>query len=254
MNKKILWGIIGFVVIAAAAYAIYSIKRNAGQNTAQLAGTVSYRECIALPSGSQVEIQIRDASKADEAGVIAKKDITTQGENIPISFTIDYDASKIATDGSYDLSARILVDGQLRWMTDANVSLLENGAPKSHVDLMLTSTGNNMIDSADLEGKKFRMISYNGGAVPEGTNYTLEFKNGSVSARICNSISGKFTLSGNTINGMLIMTEMFCTGPVGIMEIEEAFNSIWNAGAILSLSGDDLTLAGDGKTMIFTRN
>lgn len=89
-------------------------------NETMLTGTVNYRERIALPSDSRVIVTISDVSLMDAPSVtIAQNQISTSGQQVPISFAVSYDRARIQPGRSYAVSARILDKrGQLVWITD----------------------------------------------------------------------------------------------------------------------------------------
>jgi uncharacterized lipoprotein YbaY len=109
-----------------------------GDLTGVLTGTVTYRQRIALPSGSVVEVQLQDVSRADAAAqVIATQIITTTGENVPIPFTLTYDPAQIDPRFTYALSARITVNGELRWINTEQVAVLTRDAPLTGVEVVV---------------------------------------------------------------------------------------------------------------------
>jgi putative lipoprotein len=89
-------------------------------NETMLTGTVTYRERIALPPDSRLIVTISDVSLMDAPSVtIAQNQITTAGQQVPISFAVSYDRARIQPGRSYAVSARILdKKGQLAWITD----------------------------------------------------------------------------------------------------------------------------------------
>ena len=107
---------------------------------------------------------------------------------------------------------------------------------------------------SDLYGSIFRMTSYNGTAVSTDSKYSLSFENGSLTARFCNSISGDFVLDGNLIKANnLISTKMYCATPSNLMEIESAFVSMLNFGAVIYQSGNKIILShSQGTIMVFS--
>ncbi len=248
-GKGVVVGIVVIAVLLAGAVALsWYTTRTAGP-TAELAGTVSYRERIALPEGSVVEVQIRDVSRADAAAdVVAETSITTRGENVPIPFTITYDPSQIDTRMTYAVFARILMNDSVRWITAEHVPFLENGVPVSNVDLMLVSAGG----AGVLDGQSFRLVSFNGEDVPETAAYTLAFENGSVQAKFCNNMNGRYELSeGGLLKApVLVSTLMFCAEPANLMDIETSFGGLMDLGALLTREDGNLTLSG-GVTMVF---
>lgn len=89
-------------------------------NETMLTGTVNYRERIALPPDSRVIVTISDVSLMDAPSVtIAQNQISTAGQQVPISFAVSYDRARIQPGRTYAVSARILDKrGELVWITD----------------------------------------------------------------------------------------------------------------------------------------
>jgi len=108
--------------------------------TATLTGTIMYLQRVALPAGAVIDVQLQDVSKMDVAAtVVASQTITTGGENVPIAFSLAYDPAQIDELFTYALSARITIDGQLRWINTERYAVLTNGAPTSGVEVMVQS-------------------------------------------------------------------------------------------------------------------
>jgi heat shock protein HslJ len=78
-----------------------------------------------------------------------------------------------------------------------------------------------ILATSPLRDTSWSLVSWNGKAVTESVS--LEFKKNTLSAKICNTISGKFSIRKNTISAPhLASTRMMCQG--GIMDIENAFD------------------------------
>jgi uncharacterized lipoprotein YbaY len=106
--------------------------------TGVLTGDVTYRQRIALPPGSVIEVQLQEASRADApAQVIASQTITTNGENVPIPFVLTYDPAQIDPRFTYVLSVRITVDGELRWVNTGRYAVLTGGNPIDGVEVVV---------------------------------------------------------------------------------------------------------------------
>lgn len=71
--------------------------------------------------------------------------------------------------------------------------------------------------------------------------YTFAIKGKSIDAKICNSISAAFTISGNKLSadGPVASTKMFCEGK---MEDESAFQASISNGLTLTIEGDQLIM------------
>jgi len=93
-----------------------------------ISGNIAYRERIALPENAVLIVQLQDVSFADApAKVIAEQKITFAGRQVPLPFELPYDATKIDPKHSYSVSARITVDGQLRFLSTSAFPVLTGG-------------------------------------------------------------------------------------------------------------------------------
>jgi uncharacterized lipoprotein YbaY/membrane-bound inhibitor of C-type lysozyme len=102
-----------------------------------VSGTVSYMVRMALPPSAVIELQLQDVSRADApATMIAEETITLGNRQAPVSFELKFDPAKIDPGHTYAVGARILVDGQLRFINDKSYAVLTRGNPV-HVALQL---------------------------------------------------------------------------------------------------------------------
>lgn len=102
---------------------------------ATLDGTVWYRQRSALPEGAVVQVSLLDVSRADApATVLAQTQIvpTTQ---VPIAFTLHYDAGQIQPTHSYALQAKILLGDTLLFISTERYGVLTRDAPSSGVQV-----------------------------------------------------------------------------------------------------------------------
>ncbi|MEF1291762.1 YbaY family lipoprotein [Vibrio sp. M260118] len=108
----------------------------------KVTGTVSYRERIALPEGAVVTVTLQDVSLADApAKVIAKHRFETNGKQVPFDFDLAYHTAKIDARHRYSVSARIEVNGSLRFITDTSYPVITDPNNTDHVDLRLIGVG-----------------------------------------------------------------------------------------------------------------
>jgi len=109
---------------------------DASGNTSQVAGTLMYRERIALPPGAVALVQLVDTSQADTFSyAIAYQEIEDPGSP-PIPFALDYDPSKIDERKQYGVRATIRYDDRLLFTSDTHYPVLTRGAGNT-ADLML---------------------------------------------------------------------------------------------------------------------
>ena len=105
----------------------------------ELTGTVTYRQRIALPDDAVVQVRLLDVSRADAPSlVLSEANIETKGRQVPIPFAVRYDPAMIDPRVSYAVDAKILVNGQIRWLNATRVRVLTFGGPKDAVEVMVT--------------------------------------------------------------------------------------------------------------------
>ncbi len=102
-----------------------------------ITGTITYRQRIALSPQAEVIIRLLDVSKMDVAAtVLAETRLKNPGQ-VPIAFSLPYDASKIEPRHSYTVQVRIEESGKLRFTTTTAYPVLaspEQGAMEILVD------------------------------------------------------------------------------------------------------------------------
>jgi putative lipoprotein len=106
--------------------------------TGFLNGTVTYTQRMALTPQAEVQVELRDVSAQDAAStstLIAKQLIATPGQ-VPIPFSLEYDATKIRGGRTYAISARIVDRGQLQFITEARIPVL-TGAAQGPIEIVV---------------------------------------------------------------------------------------------------------------------
>jgi putative lipoprotein len=104
--------------------------------TGFLNGTVTYTQRMALTPQAEVQVELRDVSVQDAAStLIAKQVIATPGQ-VPIPFSLEYDATKIRGGRTYAISARIVDRGQLQFITDTRIPVL-TGAAQGPIEIVV---------------------------------------------------------------------------------------------------------------------
>jgi putative lipoprotein len=106
---------------------------------ANVTGTVTYLQRIALAPGSVVTVQIQDISRQDVAAeIIGEQVITTTDQQVPIAFSVPYSSTQ------FDEGARLAVratiedpEGNLIFTSDTVVPVITNGAPTENVEIVV---------------------------------------------------------------------------------------------------------------------
>ena len=110
---------------------------NAGMAANTVTGTVSYMARMALPPTASIEVQLLDVSLADApAKVLAEQKITLGERQVPVPFALTFDPAKIEQNHTYSVSARILVEGAVRFISDQSYPVITRRNPM-HAELML---------------------------------------------------------------------------------------------------------------------
>lgn len=102
-----------------------------------VSGTVFYLERMALPPNAEVVVQLLDASRADAPAEVVAQDSIRDGKQVPISFKLDYDASRIIPTHTYVVRATIKADGSLLFTSSTAYPVVTNGQP-SFVEVRVT--------------------------------------------------------------------------------------------------------------------
>jgi putative lipoprotein len=113
------------------------VPSSAAQKT--IKGEVLYRERIALPRDAVVNVQLLDVSLADApAKVVAEQTLKRVGQ-VPIPFSLKFDAADIKSGRTYALQARIMVGDALWFITDTRhtIDSLTSGEPQTMVVKMV---------------------------------------------------------------------------------------------------------------------
>src|SRR4030095_3774732 len=117
-------GLLAFLLVQAAPGA------------AQVKGTASYRERIALTPDAVFEVMLEDVSKADAPAIVVGSVRIDKPGQVPIQFEIPFDPARIDQSRSYSVRARIMVGQQLLFTTDEAYPVLTRGHD-NEVQIML---------------------------------------------------------------------------------------------------------------------
>ena len=120
MNKRAaLQSILSLSVLSLFAGCSTNPSTRTNPEFARVTGTVAYRERIALDPSAEIVVQLLDVSRMDApATVLAEQRIRAAGKQVPIAFELSVDPARIDPRMRYNVSARILKDGQLLFITD----------------------------------------------------------------------------------------------------------------------------------------
>lgn len=199
--------------IAAAALATTLHALAAMAETRTLAGTVAYRERIALPRSAVLEVKLVDVSRADApSATVAETSVSPEGQ-VPIPYRLPYDDTRIVSGRSYALQARIVVDGQPWFATTTRHSVFAGGVDKTDILVERVRATPDGARAASPAGK-WLAEDIRGGGVIDRLQVVLEIAaDGAISGTGgCNRMTGKATISEDKITfGPIAATRMACT-------------------------------------------
>ena len=230
----------------------------------QLQGEVFYRERILLPPGAELEVQLQDISRADApAQVIASVTMPLE-KSPPYAFSLQYDSASIDARMRYGISARIEVDGELRFINMEYIDPFGDGPLKVLVRAV-PSAAAPQSESAEpevaLAGPTWELETLRGEAAPTGAQgraLTLEFDGegrvGCFSG--CNRFNGGIEQEGEAAEGsplafgLLASTMMAC--PEG-MDVERAYQTALGEVDAYRISEGRLVLLAAGAELAVYR-
>lgn len=103
-----------------------------------------------------------------------------------------------------------------------------------------------------LDRTRWTILAINGRPVPPNGDYSIEFDNGHLSARLgCNTLSGTYSQNGNTLNaGPIAATRMACPD----MSWESQGSAVLKTGTqVTMIDANRITLSGGGGTIELIR-
>lgn len=199
----------------------------AAQAPAVISGSVAYRERVALSADAVLEITLEDVSLADApATVIAQRELTNIGQ-VPITFELPYDPTRIVANHRYNVRFRLSDRGALRFMSAEAHPVITGGHGTTVAAILhaVVVTPPVTQAAAPFQDRTWRLVRLGDRPVnvsPGPREPHLRFE--STSSRVqgatgCNTVAGGYTVDGETLTFQpLIATRMHCPDT---MEIEQ---------------------------------
>ena len=110
-----------------------------GSLSATVSGEVFYRERIAVPPATQLEVVLEDVSRADAPAEAIGSLVVPDAGNPPYRFEIRYPRDRIVESNRYSVRARLTHGGRLLFSTDIGYPVITGGKPSSGLQLLLRS-------------------------------------------------------------------------------------------------------------------
>jgi len=226
------------------------------QAVAQISGTATYRERMALSPTAQLHVQLQDISLADVAAqIIAEKDITDIGQ-VPIRFALEYDPAVIKESNTYAVRATISDKGKMLFTTDTVYPVISRGNGNSVAINLVRVASAAAPTAAGLTDTNWELAEINGAVIAladgqraPGLRFLTE-NNVVQGFSGCNQFSGTWKISAEGIElGPMAMTMMAC---IDGMETENAFMQALEGMDRHELQGNTLRIyQGDEEVLLF---
>ena len=136
-----------------AVFAIACAQPEGKRVPANLTGTITYRERIALPPSARVEVQLVDATDENVSAPLVAERLIDEPGQVPIAFSLGYDPASIRASHSYALRVRIRVGEDVWFASPFDLRVLTAGNPgQVEVQLERVSAGGAVAPSVSSRG------------------------------------------------------------------------------------------------------
>lgn len=236
-----IWALSGLLILMMASVAV--------AQAAQVTGTVTYRERIAVPPEAVLRVQLVDVSRADAPSIplsMRRYALT----KVPFDFSLAYDPSLIEDRNRYAVEATVFMGERMIYRSAQVNSVLTRNAPDK-VDIVVQKIAENPIQSikqgTDFQNTVWTVIEVQGQAVMASKPPTLTFGSAGQMSVFggCNRFSGQatWTSDGLSFSDNMAGTMMACPEPVSALEqkVLEAVQAV--TGYEVGLEAMDLTNA-----------
>ena len=129
------------LTFAGAGRQLVFVRSDANQ--AQVIGTVTYLQRIALPADSVLRVQLLNTSRQDAPATVLAEQVGPAGGTAspPYPFSLGYDPVQIVASNTYVVQASIEVGGQVRYRSTRAYPVITQGRPATDVEVIVDPVG-----------------------------------------------------------------------------------------------------------------
>jgi putative lipoprotein len=262
MTRIPRWTVVAGMPLALVALATL-VAAEQPTPPAAITGQVVYRERIALPPDAVVRVWLEVAAEPERpARRVAEITVPTEGKQVPIPFTLPYDAARISPGKSYLVRATIRSGDQVLFASRSRYPVITKGAP-SKVEIVVEPAGTGARrpprtpspDAAVLSATPWKLTALGDTPAPAGGAASIAFdsEKGRISGSTgCNQFFGTYeTGDGSALKLTPVgQTLMACIGEGDAQE--KAFLDALRATASYRVSGKSLELL-DAEARVLAR-
>lgn len=232
------------LILAASLFAMAQAALSA-----EVTGTATYRQRIAMPPGTVFEAVLEDVSRADAPARALSRQRVEDAGNPPYAIALPYDPAEIDPRFTYAVRASLRwPDGRLAFTTDTHAPVLTRGAG-DRVEIVLAQA--QARETAPLVGPRWRLVAMGEHPVEvegqrEAPHLVFDSEGKVFGSGGCNRLSGGYeTGEGGALSfGPAAGTMMACPGDA--MTVEAAFHGVLQYVDAYAIEGDRLTLLAKG--------
>ncbi len=114
------------------------LSMGCGASPVQVTGTVAYREGIAFPAGAKIHVMLQDATAMNAAAIVAEQTVVTDSAQATVEFAFECAPGAIVSDHRYTVRVEIEVEGELRFISTTEYSVITRGHP-TRADVVVES-------------------------------------------------------------------------------------------------------------------
>jgi putative lipoprotein len=107
---------------------------------AVITGNATTREGDDVPRNAVLEVSLEDVSRPNAPATLISRSVIADPSDVPIPFSVSYDSGQISPVRKYAVRARLLVDGDARWLSERAYPVLTQGSGRS-VDIVMRRIG-----------------------------------------------------------------------------------------------------------------
>jgi putative lipoprotein len=127
---------------------------------AEIKGTIAYRERIALQPGATVEVSL-DRFRHDEHVSVSSLTLRLEGGQVPVSFSLPYNAQAATEGDRYGVRARILHGNTVLFESLSHTMI----TPGQSAPVQLTLVKASPMESPAIYGVEWKLMGINGRAI-----------------------------------------------------------------------------------------
>lgn len=232
---------------------------SASSQSAQVTGTIEYRERLLLKPNAILEVQLLQTSPADAPAKTLATQTISAPPAPPIAFTLEYDPSAIDERLSYSVRATITQGDRLILTSDTHNPVLTRGAGSTAKVMLVAPAApaskplNDTKPDSPLTNTYWKLTSLNSEPYQHSSKHREPYiqlgkQAGAVNGFSgCNNFTGSFELNDDNISLQLAATQRACMEG---MDTEQALLQALNKVNRYEIAGDSLVLLDNDSTLL----